>query len=89
MSEGLQLDSHCHDSLIDRNLGSTRLVAFVLGTTLTCDLTHLLTYLFIHSLTHLLAHSLTHSLTHSLIRAYPYIRCTGFDLYHIFVKIEF
>ena len=63
MSEGLQLDSHCHDSLIDRNLGSTRLVAFVLGATLTCLLTHLLTYSFIHSLsTNPLIYSLTHSL---------------------------
>ena len=32
MSEGLQLDSRCHDSLIDRNLGSTHLVSFVIGT---------------------------------------------------------
>ena len=32
MSEGLQLDSRCHDSLIDRNLGNTHLVSFVIGT---------------------------------------------------------
>jgi len=31
MSEGLQLGRRCHDSLIDRSLGTAHLVSFVLG----------------------------------------------------------